>query len=373
MSEKIIDPSRQHLLIQLNRLSRLVPYPFNCLLFGIFLYLIGIPFAYINNTHFAGFGQLQTGYLEDYFFILLNIIAGFFLASVFRFLNMIDDVLLELSRVLEIQDSDLQKFIVKSERTINSRLYLIFSVTLMIIIGLFSLSWITNPEAIVIWTSSSYVYSSCFYISWILFVSYGVGLVLGKIIFTTYIMMSFCKEFLFSSKITPISPDRRGGLRPLGNLALAMDFAMAIPSFGFIYYFLRLPIQTLFLPKEHPLVIGITVVYSIILAIFFFVPLSRAHNAMAKSKKETLYRISHEYSQTYRQYLSKTQKEQSLGVEIEFLNKLKWLRELYKEAEKIAVWPFDLEIILKFITTVSIPIIGYLLQILEVTINIPFW
>ena len=99
-----------------------------------------------------------------------------------------------------------------------------------------------------------------------------------RILAIIYSMRKFCKDLSERKalRIIPLSPDKAGGLKPLGDLALTFHFILVLPLIHIVIsvYCWGITIGSIVgLLGSTPFVITV-----------FFLPLSGAHNAMKKAK-----------------------------------------------------------------------------------------
>jgi len=159
--------------------------------------------------------------------------------------------------------------------------------------------------------------------------------------------MRYGKLFLKPEKIRPLNPDKIGGLKPLGQLALGMDIVVAIPSTIILLYLVSGTSLT------HPFTLGVIILYTLLLVVVFFIPLSSVHNAMLEAKEQEFSRINRMFNQIYDKIFYK---EKTLTSED--LENIQNIYYLYGEAKKMAVWPLDLSIIYRFVATSLFPLVG---------------
>ena len=150
--------------------------------------------------------------------------------------------------------------------------------------------------------------------------------------FTIKLTFEFDKNNLFD--IHPVSPDKAGGLAPLGEVTLIL-FYMAI---AFLPHFFA-----------TSLILGYPVTHKVLYPIYFlgtfylfFFPLSAPHRSMKNAKIHELELIAKRYNSVYDDYKKDEKNNKKL------LEEMKEIDELYKKTEKMPIWPFDVEIFIKF-------------------------
>jgi len=188
-----------------------------------------------------------------------------------------------------------------------------------------------------------------------------VGVVMWKI----YVLMSlmrtlfnekFCKEKGIVLNLQPINPDKCAGLYPLG--ALSFKLSQVLLAFGFFVVF----IFTLALIQPQSMFwtwimggIYALIIYVPLASFFFFYPLSSAHNLMLNEKNRLLDQLSAQLGVLYTKLLYDLAQKGS-NVDKDEIEKHLLIRQLYSEAEKMPLWPFDTETLLKFSMSVIFPL-----------------
>ena len=152
-------------------------------------------------------------------------------------------------------------------------------------------------------------------------------------------------------KIRPLSPDKAGGLGALG----AFNFKMVLVILPMIIPLVLYPI---FGGLNELFSAGI-IIYIPALCFAFFYPLSGAHNAMSKFKKQELSILSWEFNRVYDEFVRDIRSKQLKDIPDDF-ELMEKLDHLYQKAESMPVWPFNLAIFYKLgsvIVIVAIPIL----------------
>jgi len=190
-----------------------------------------------------------------------------------------------------------------------------------------------------------------------------IGFVLPTIIirfidlvrFQIHLTRALVKRNMLSIK--PLSPDGAGGLRSLGKLSLAYTY-MLIP------FLLTLGVQYLTWDYLTPgFYLGLFGFLPLSMFVFFF-PLSVVHQAMDETKRNIMKKLSNKYDQLNNGLLEKMDDD---GWENELINKNKTLEiidNMYKVAEKMPVWPFNISILVRFLSFNVFPLIVFFIQML---------
>ena len=170
--------------------------------------------------------------------------------------------------------------------------------------------------------------------------------------YTIYFTNLFNKKKMFH--INPVSQDRAGGLSPLGEVTLYL-FYMSISFFPHLFavsIILGFPITIKILA---PLYFGFTFY-------LFYFPLSAPHKSMKIARQEELGKIAVKYNIIYERFINNNLSKNYIGTAP--LDELQSINNLYNQTRKMPVWPFDLEIFVKFGAAFFSSIFAYLLQLI---------
>ncbi|MBZ0180292.1 MAG: hypothetical protein K8F36_13445 [Melioribacteraceae bacterium] len=148
--------------------------------------------------------------------------------------------------------------------------------------------------------------------------------------------------------INPLAPDRVGGLRELGQLTLIFFYITIVQ---FLHFFATSLIHDF--PLFHYILYPLYFLFTIII---FFAPIYSVRKAMQIGKEKELKRINDAFLKV-RQKIDYELDENASQRLLEF-------KRLYKEAEKMPVWPFDIETFSKFGSVFLIPIIVFIVQLI---------
>lgn len=186
--------------------------------------------------------------------------------------------------------------------------------------------------------NSTYYYNQC---KDILIYGVIIGPLLYKLIgiFIATVSLSYNFDRDESYDIKVLSFDNAGGLSPLGEITL-IQFYIFIIFFPHVYaaaYMLNFPAHfQILLP-----------LYLIFTFCLFFMPLSSPHRSMKEAKSKALRIISDHYNSLNKQYesISEITKDANFPM---ISKKMKKVKFLYDERKRMPVWPYDIEIFLKF-------------------------
>jgi hypothetical protein len=180
-------------------------------------------------------------------------------------------------------------------------------------------------------------------------VGYTAGLVLWKMTITAIHIYGFNKDF--ELVIQSSHPDRAGGLKPLGDLIFSVTAILVIASLalsGLIilsdYYF-----YTLIVNFYSKVFLTAAIALSLIV---FFLPLLSAHEKML-ANREKLEPMLVKISNRIRALELSTQTDVSRmnhKQRKEIFEEIDSLTNQYRRLLRIPVWPFDRDILLRFLT-----------------------
>jgi hypothetical protein len=161
----------------------------------------------------------------------------------------------------------------------------------------------------------------------------------------------------FAVEVRPLHPDQAGGLSPLGKFSLSLSYIITI--LGFILA--TIPMSRYYLAHgtfgfswTSDVILGLGI-YILAAPFAFFAPLSVAHSAMKSTKQKLLLEISQRFEKEYAE-LQKSIPGDPPKLE-ERMAYLHGLHSLHELTNKFPVWPFNIENILRFMTSFVSPIL----------------
>jgi hypothetical protein len=179
------------------------------------------------------------------------------------------------------------------------------------------------------------------------------------IVYRGAIGIVFTKKFFGLIKLTPrpLHPDKAGGLGIIGKVCLSFTWPLLVIGIILASSFFFHEEATYFIVNTLVLV-----VYIISITFVFFFPLSSVHKIMKKSKEEWLDKIS----LRIRSVLNKIEEglEENRDNPLRSFNELDLLRKHYEVVESMPVWPYDFKTISRFFSTILIPIIMFVIEII---------
>lgn len=160
----------------------------------------------------------------------------------------------------------------------------------------------------------------------------------------------------FTVYVRPLHPDRAGGLSPLGNFSLALNYIVTLIGLMLV----TTPITRHYLAHgmfrfrwTSDILVGLGI-YVMAAPIVFFAPLSVTHSAMKNAKGQLLLQIAQRFEAEYINVQNALDDDIS-GLESS-LKILKELQSLHEVTSEFPVWPFNLENIVRFATSLVSPI-----------------
>lgn len=354
---------REFLLSSLGR-SGVLPYQVKCIGFGILLYVIGLVCAFASNTLYITVYLPPTepngspipknvGFLDDMHFLVVVIVLGVTLTALITVLNKTDATIKKLNALSTTEEN--KRFIdfVKKVKTPPKSFFLradfwyyLDTIGGALIGGALGFYWVTHPNT-PWWGIIDQGISAYFFVAACAVVAYVVGAAVFVTVGAVQMITRYCSYCITPKTILPLNPDKVGGLKPLGQFSLELDFVLAIPSLVILSSLVQ------GVDLKDPTVAGVIILYTVFLVIMFFIPLSAVHNSMLTAKEQARVRTNTMFRDMYSRI-----SEDDKPTDEKTLESLKNLYFLYEKAEKMAVWPLDLGIIIKFTATSTFPIVA---------------
>lgn len=341
--QKIIDLSSssfpEAFLRTLGKDGKRLSYTVRCLLFGITLWITGLIIAYFSGAGYS--------FVTQYGFLTTCVVVGIALWALIRFFKKIDDTFMKLDVGGTVPQGFFEWVRTKEKSWFTAFGYYADAIGLAVIGFLFSYfvlpsghpfqkpPWIVNQVTFI------------YLVVWYTLIFFMAGACISKVIAAIVIIRHFCKVYVKSENLMPLNPDKTGGLRLLGRLCLELDMAVAIPSIVFIVYFIKG--VTVF----NVYIVVFLSMYTLLLGIVFFVPITPAHDAMLDAKEQELQKIS----TLFRDFYS-TISDRKKALDPKYLEGLRNLHFLYEEINKMSVWPLDFRTLGRFLATSLLPWIG---------------
>lgn len=362
----------EFLLTTLGSNGRL-PYWLKCLGLGALLYAAGAIASFMSNTLFWIEANSGVPYLTDYSFMTVCAIMGITLAVLLSTLRELDGALVQVNKRIGVASNPTEKdkfmeFVswVKEWMPLGKRFferpafwYHLETAGGAFLGALVAIFWSAFSSAS-FWGRIQFTWSALYFIFFCSALAYVVGAGIFITIGSVNAARRYCKDFVTPESILALNPDKAGGLRPIGRFSLRLDVAFALPSLV-VFSYLAQGVSI-----AHPAVAVLLLLYTVVLVVVFFIPLAAAHDSMLEAKDKAYDQVN-EIFKEINSRISKGNKSYNLKQ----IKALKDVHFLYEKVQKMAVWPLNLDIVLKFVATSSFPIIGsvvvaYISKILSV-------
>lgn len=153
-----------------------------------------------------------------------------------------------------------------------------------------------------------------------------------------------------SVMITPLHPDRAGGLRALGEYVLSTSVIIGAIGLYFGMGFVRQGMNPSILTWEF---YGWMVIYFLLAPLFLFLPLLQAHRRMREAKQKLLLEIADQFDIEYRKLLAGLKSDQ---MDATLVQRVEAVQKIYTIAESAPEWPLNVAILSKFSAAALLPI-----------------
>lgn len=188
------------------------------------------------------------------------------------------------------------------------------------------------------------------------FIAFILGLMVWRMIVAGLQVWQLGKKFDLTPQLG--HPDRCGGFEPLGDLCLWNALILTVPAvylggwatlgpkIGWGYY------TTL---HSTLLLVPMTLAF-----LSFFLPMWGVHQVMVAKRavvRRQLDQLSQSINQLAREMLDRAD-ELETGEGEEMAKKLELMRQIYQQNQHYPVWPFNVGILAKFVTSQAVPLLG---------------
>lgn len=308
----------------------------------VILFLVSL---FDNKLFVEGAG---TGFLQDYLFLS----TSFFVAPAFmlllriilqRFVMLINSVNSFTKNNSRDKTSEILNQTLDQVRKKNRSL-LLMKILLGVIVFSSNMSSVFKRQD----SWNSFPNSLEFYLTaiWIIIViSVVTNQVFFKYLSLIVAQIKFTKSLTLNNliEIKPLHPDKSGGLKLLGNLALSYTY--------FLFPILLIIIAHMITWQYVTVGLALAVSSYVPLIIFvFFYPLGIVHDTMIKAKLEILNKISNHFHTINSELLVNDKLDEKYLLEKKPIIEL--LDNLYQKADGLPNWPFDTVTLTKFFTIV---------------------
>ena len=152
-------------------------------------------------------------------------------------------------------------------------------------------------------------------------------------------------------KITPLHPDRAGGLRILGDYVLSTGLIVGAVGLYFGMGIVRQEWNPYVITTEFYVLIAI---YFILAPLFFLLPLIQVHRRMGEAKRKLLTEVAEQFDIEYRKLLDGLRQD---NLDASHVLRVEAIQKIYKITEEAPEWPFNLEILSKYAVAILFPVI----------------
>ncbi|MBN2395727.1 MAG: hypothetical protein JXC36_04600 [Candidatus Atribacteria bacterium] len=166
---------------------------------------------------------------------------------------------------------------------------------------------------------------------------------------------SIQKTLSFDIIIRPLHPDRSGGLKPLGQLALATNYFIVL-----ILIFLTLLMIFDPLAREQKIYLTMIFLFYVFSPFSMFLSLSKAHKRMREQKYKVLSNLSISFDYYYDLLVKNSKNGVYVAQDAENVSQIS---DLYEIADRMPIWPFDAKTTARFFTTIAIPFTAFVLNL----------
>lgn len=164
------------------------------------------------------------------------------------------------------------------------------------------------------------------------------------------------RSFRFDLRIRPFHPDRSGGLKALGHLAIALNYFVTL----LLVYFTLLLVFDEF-ARQHLIYTALVLMFYPVAVVSFFGTLSGAHKKMLAKKTEVLEKLGATFDHYYQKLL---QSPDRTIYDLDSADEIAKIHGLYEIAEKMPVWPFDKDSLVRIFSSLALPVGIFLINLL---------
>lgn len=168
------------------------------------------------------------------------------------------------------------------------------------------------------------------------------------------------KILAFDINIRPMHPDHAGGLRHIGSLSMAVNYFLILVMFFFTLLLIFDPFAQRF--------VLIYLIFYVFTFFIFFASLYEAHKKMRRVKDDALEKLENTSNFYYNKLAASAG---SRGIyDLDSADEIIMVDNLYTIVEKMPVWPFNVNNIIKFFSVFITPFIIFVISLLVNTDSI---
>ncbi|NEP18970.1 MAG: hypothetical protein F6J97_19060, partial [Leptolyngbya sp. SIO4C1] len=319
------------------------------------LVILTLLVAYLSATLWLPPSQSQKGLMQDGIpwiaILFINpVVLGYYLWSSQAIGRVLQK--LENSDVVNIELSEIRQVVSRFYRQRWRQPLALSSAVLFSALVFFTRTQLKNS-----WTSSAPLPIAATTIATFIVVYAGSVLVLN-LIANIQILHTILKRKPLH--ISPLHPDRCGGLQPLSDYALKAAYLAAALGVwvGVIEY------QFIQQTTQPPWFVHLSIPLHLCLSVVcFYGPLLAAHRGMKKAKADLLHQIAQQFQIDYADIhscLSEDAETLKKGAE-----KIQQLRAFYATTDEFPVWPFNTTVFRQYLLIASTPLLTLLTGLLR--------
>jgi hypothetical protein len=187
-----------------------------------------------------------------------------------------------------------------------------------------------------------------------------IGLLIWKIIITVKMTHEFSKDNNILKLFKPFSPYKYISLEYLGELSFKLSrLLIYFGLFPLIVYYNAIYLEPSVYDEWMLNGIIITIIYISMSLFLFFYPLFPAHNFIKKEKNLLLQNMIPKLESLY-SFIYSSQPDE---LEQNELDRFRNYRDFYSEVSKLPTWPFNTQLLAKFIGSVTFPLVLIIIEV----------
>lgn len=164
-----------------------------------------------------------------------------------------------------------------------------------------------------------------------------------------------------SIDIQPLHPDLCGGLAVLGKLSKSLNFGIFLWG-AIVFLNVYQHIYGFYSNEKNYLIVALIIIGYIFAAyVVFFIPLKAVHSSMKSAKDSNILLINENFNTLNSEIRSSLKNHEPLTKEV--MGNLQNLNELHIITSKMPVYPYNIETITSFISSILIPVLLSVLTI----------
>jgi len=317
------------------------------LLSYVFLQLIGLSTGQFYGKN--GAPPMYTVFVDNLNLAFLAPLGAGLLCYLYKMICQCFKYITDERLIEKSEEINYQSFINKLDKLYNSRIAITISASLSIIIN--SYNYLFKPTTAT-WLGLHSGISGAYGRFFVTINYFMILLIIYKCIVTVWGLYKLLSKYTL--RVQPMHPDSCGGLRPIGSLAIAVNYFI-----GVVLIFISL----LFFFDEYA---RNQAIYPILFILFYalapfllFFTLSKANRRMREMKAVSLKRLANTFDHYYRKLDSSGD---SNLYDTSTADEITKIYDLYNIVEKMPVWPFDIRSLVRFFTTITLPAFIFLIQ-----------